>query len=550
MSLATHPDRVGKLGLAALHERYRSGALTPADVVDTVLARITARADDHVWISRVADADLRAAAAALDPRRIDELPLYGVPFAVKDNIDVAGMVTTAGCPDFGYEARSDAPLVRSLVDAGALLVGKTNLDQFATGLSGARSPYGVPSSAHDPMLVSGGSSSGSAVAVAAGLVSFAIGTDTAGSGRVPAALNGVVGLKPSIGLVSAVGMVPACRSLDCASVFAESVGDASAVLRVVARFDRADPWSRPLPVPPVLPAVVQLEGLRIGVPSSITGWGERGEREAWTTYLELLAAAGAELVDLDLGEFLEAGTQLYQGAWVAERLHGLEELVRDRPGSVLPVIRAVLEPGQAVRGVDTFAALTRMRELSQSTHAVLGSVDVLLTPTVTETFTIEEMLADPIALNSRLGTFTTFTNLLDLCAVALPAGGPEGAPFGVTVQAVAGRDGFALSVADALERLQSGAPTTCSSPSSALTCAACRCTPTWSRGERSSCSARPPRRLTACSRSRARCRPSPVCSGSAPGEPRSRSRSTGCRATRSGAFSRRSPRRWPSARSG
>jgi len=456
MTRTGHEDRVGELGIAALRERYRSGELTPLAVVDAVLRRIAERGDDAVWISLVPPDEVRDAAALLDPTRLDDLPLYGVPFAVKDNVDVAGLETTAACPAFGYVAATSAPLVEALVAAGAVLVGKTNLDQFATGLSGARSPYGVPSSAHDPDLISGGSSSGSAVAVAAALVTFAIGTDTAGSGRVPAALNGVVGLKPSIGLVSAVGIVPACRSLDCASVFAGSVADAAAVLQVIGGFDERDPWSRRTPVPPAVPPPVALSGLRVAVPAGPQRWGDRGEQAAWDAVLARLTAAGTVLVPVDLSPFLDAGRQLYQGAWVAERRHGLEEFLETHPDDVLPVIRTILEDGDAVAGVDVFGALTGMQQLRRSAYAVLDSVDVLLTPTVTETFAIEEMLADPIELNSRLGTFTTFTNLLDLCAVAVPAGGPRGAPFGVTVQARAGRDGMVASVAGALETLRFG----------------------------------------------------------------------------------------------
>jgi allophanate hydrolase len=451
MTRAGHGDRVGELDITTLRERYRSGELTPLSVVDAVLHRIAERGDDAVWISRVPPDELRAAAARLDPADLDDLPLYGVPFAVKDNIDVAGLATTAACPAFEYVAAASAPLVDALVAAGAVLVGKTNLDQFATGLSGAHSPYGVPSSVHDPDLISGGSSSGSAVAVAAGLVTFAIGTDTAGSGRVPAALNGVVGLKPSIGLVSATGIVPACRSLDCASVFALSVGDAASVLELVSGFDPGDPWARPLPDP--RPGPVALRGLRVGVPDRVERWGCRGEYAAWLECREQLLEAGVELVPVDLTAFLDAGRQLYDGAWVAERRHGFEDLLVARPDAVLPVIRTILDAGDLVSGVDVFGALTGMQHLRRSAYAVLESVDVLLTPTVTETFTIEEMLADPIALNARLGTFTTFTNLLDLCAVAIPAGGREDAPFGITVQAGAGRDGFVAAVAGAIEGL-------------------------------------------------------------------------------------------------
>ncbi len=444
------------LGPAGLGSAYRTGRCAPGEVIDEVYRRIRERGDDGVWISLVPHEVARAAAEQLDPARLAELPLFGVPFSVKDNVDVAGMETTAGCPEFGYLPAHSAAVVTRLQAAGAVLVGKTNLDQFATGLSGARSPYGVPSSVAAPELISGGSSSGAAVSVAAGLVGFAVGTDTAGSGRVPAALNGIVGIKPSIGLVSTTGLVPACRSLDCASVFTTSVADGAAVLGVLAGYDAADPQSRRLPAPGV--AAVPLAGLRLGVPADVERWGTRGEQQAWTALCADLRAAGVVLVPVDMDAFYEAGKLLYQGPWVAERLSGLAPFVRDHPEALLEVTRMILAEGEVPTGVETFRAADRLRELRRSAEILLGSVDALLTPTVTETFTIAEMVADPVALNSRLGTFTTFTNLLDLCAVAVPAGGEPGAPFGVSVQALSGSDGVVAGVGHAIEQLLRGVP--------------------------------------------------------------------------------------------
>jgi allophanate hydrolase len=443
------------LTLDSLRQAYADG-LSPVDLLEEVHARIAARGDDHVWISVLPPAATRAAAAALDPADRERLPLWGMPYALKDNLDLAGTPTTAACPDFAYVADADAAVVERLTAAGAICVGKTNLDQFATGLNGTRSPYGAPAAVGDPALVSGGSSSGSAVAVASGEVPFAIGTDTAGSGRVPAALNGIVGVKPSIGLASTRGTVPACRSLDCPSVFAHDVADAAAVLAVIAGYDAGDPWSRELPRPPAVVRPAALAGARLAVPAEIGRWGARGEREAWHDLLASLRAAGAELVPTDMTDFLTAGAQLYQGAWLAERLDGLEDLLVKQPDSVLPEIRAVLEGAGSIRGVEVFAALSGMRALRQRALAVLASVDALLTPTVTETFTIEEVRADPVALNSRLGTWTTFTNLLDLCAVSVPAGGTPAAPFGVTVQAVAGRDADVAALAAAVGSAAAG----------------------------------------------------------------------------------------------
>lgn len=448
------------LAVSSLRTGYASRKGTPAQVVETVLARIAARGDDGVWISVVEPDHLRSTAAALDPADRDRLPLWGVPFAVKDNIDVAGMTTTAGCPGFAYEPAATAPLVERLLAAGALLVGKTNLDQFATGLNGTRSPYGVPVSVDDPTLIAGGSSSGSAVAVAADLVSFAVGTDTAGSGRVPAALNGVVGHKPSRGLVSTRGIVPACRSLDCPSVFATSVADASLVIAAIAAYDDLNPYSRPLPAPPSSAGRTSLDRLRVGIPDHIETWGARGERECWEALLEHLADAGAKLVPLSMKPFFEAGDQLYGGAWLAERLHGLAGFLDERPGEVLPVVRDLLRGADAISGVEAFAAFDRMQDLRRTVSQELAGVDVLVTPTVTETFAVNEMLTDPIELNARLGRFTTFTNLLDLCAVAVPAGrGAGGHPFGVTVQAAAGKDATTAAVGAAIEALLGGVPT-------------------------------------------------------------------------------------------
>ncbi len=404
-----------------------------------------------MWISLVPRADALRAAADLNGD-VDDLPLWGVPFAVKDNIDVARLVTTAACPDFGYVASATAPIVERLLAAGAILIGKTNLDQFATGLNGTRSPYGAPASVGDPTLISGGSSSGSAVAVAAGLVSFALGTDTAGSGRVPAALNAVVGAKPSIGLLSTTGIVPACRSLDCPSVFAGSVADAARVLAVCAAYDATAPWSRRLPSPQVPSGPRGLSGLRFAVPADVEHWGGRGEEDAWQAWCERLRGQGAELVPVDLTAFSEAGTQLYQGPWVAERLEGLEQFVGTHGDAMHPVTREILELGIEVRGVDTFAALSRMAHLRNTARDLLAHFDALVTPTVTETFTIVEMRANPIELNARLGTYTAFTNLLDLCAVAVPAGETSsGVPFGVTLQTTAGRDRALLDLATAVQ---------------------------------------------------------------------------------------------------
>jgi allophanate hydrolase len=446
-SLAT----AGPLEVGGLSDAYRSGALCPADVIREVGRRIAARGDDGVWIALDLEAAL-ATATALGSEPDPARPLWGIPFAVKDNIDVEGWQTTAACPGFAYEPERTATAVELLVAAGAILVGKTNLDQFATGLNGTRSPYGIPRSVSDAAMISGGSSSGSAVAVAAGLVAFALGTDTAGSGRVPAALNGIVGHKPSRGLVSTAGVVPACRSLDCVSVFAHSVAEAVAVVDIMTGLDPADPWTRELPGP--VGAGVAARGLRLAIPAAPELSGEHGYDTAWDAALAQLIAAGIELVEVDLTGFTDAGEMLYDGPWVAERLAGTAEFLESRPTEVNPVVRTLLERGHTVSGVDVFRGIERLRLLERDARAVLESVDALLVPTAPTTFTVDEMLAHPIEHNTRLGHYTTFGNLLDLAAIALPtATGRADRPFGISVIVRAGADARMHGVAAALERV-------------------------------------------------------------------------------------------------
>ncbi|WP_194821801.1 allophanate hydrolase [Micromonospora sp. S-DT3-3-22] len=418
-------ERIGTV--PELRSAYRSGATTPVDQVERVLAGLAGRDGGPVWISTVPAAELRARAEELtrhhDPAA---LPLYGIPFAVKDNIDVAGMVTTAGCPDFGYRAAEDAPVVRRLRDAGALLVGKTNLDQFATGLTGSRSPYGSGESVFGGGLVSGGSSSGSAVAVAAGQVSFALGTDTAGSGRVPAALNGIVGLKPTRGLLSTAGVVPACRSLDCVSVFTTEVAGAVDVLHAARGVSPADPWGRALPARRASADVPAT--LRLGVPrpADLDFFGDDGQADRFAVGVRRLSALVAAALPVPLDDYLAAGDLLYQGPWVAERLVALGDFLRAHPGSVLPVTRAVLETGRRHDAVDAFRGQHRLRELRARVDRRWQEIDVLVVPTVGTTFTLDEIAEDPIGRNATLGRYTQFANLLDLAAVTVPNGFTEG----------------------------------------------------------------------------------------------------------------------------
>jgi allophanate hydrolase len=416
----------------------------PHDVVDAVLVRLAERAGDAAWISVFDPAALHARAdevAAMDP----SLPLYGVPFAVKDNIDVAGLPTTAACPAFAHRPGTDASSVARLLAAGAIAVGKTNLDQFATGLNGTRSPYGAPESVFGGDLISGGSSSGSAVAVAWGTVAFALGTDTAGSGRVPAAMNGIVGLKPTRGLVGTTGVLPACRSLDCVSVFTRDVADAAAVLAVLAGPDPDDPWSR------TGPPGSAVGTLRLALADGLDFDGDTAMAAAFTALADRASARADGTVRVPIEPLVEAGDLLYTGPWVAERLAGLEDFLATHPDDVLPVTRAVVERGRDFTAIDAFHGRHRLQELRAACNRVWARADVLLLPTVPTTFTRAQLAEEPVARNLVLGRYAQFANLLDLAALAVPAGTTaDGRPLGVTLLGPAFSEGRLFAAATAL----------------------------------------------------------------------------------------------------
>ena len=435
------------LGIAALRAAYASGA-SPQAVVGRIHDAIARRGDDHVWIHVVPRAHAEAEAARVAERRArgEALPLYGLPFAVKDNIDVAGLPTTAGCPDFAYAATTTAPVVQRLLDAGAILIGKTNLDQFATGLVGVRSPYGTPINPFGAAWVPGGSSSGSAVAVAAGLSSFALGTDTAGSGRVPAAFNDLVGIKPTRGLVSARGVVPACRTLDCVSIFSRTVADGAEVLAVAAGYDPDDPYSRPAAPPATAPPWPP----RVGVPrrADLEFFGDADAARLFEVVREHWRGLGAALVEIDFAPFRDAARLLYQGAWVAERYAAIRAFVDARPEALHPVTRAIIEGARALSAADAFDAAYALAALRRRADTAWESIDVLLTPTTGTVYSVAAVEADPIRLNANLGHYTNFVNLLDLCAVAVPAGVlPSGVPWGVTLVGPAFQDDRLLRLA-------------------------------------------------------------------------------------------------------
>jgi allophanate hydrolase len=432
--------------VAAIVTAHRAGTLSPAQTVARSFARIREHNDPAIFISLRDEQDALAEAEALSAKDPAQLPLYGVPVAVKDNIDVAGLPTTAACPAFAYSPARDATVVARLRAAGAIVIGKTNLDQFATGLVGVRSPYGIPKNPMRGDLVPGGSSSGSAVAVSAGLVPLALGTDTAGSGRVPAMLNNIVGLKPSLGLISTAGVVPACRTLDCVSILSLTTDDAMTALTAMAGADGADSFSRNRP----LAAMNGFSGqLRLGVPLSgqLIFFGDKASEGAYRDALKRWTSLGATLVEFDLEPFYETARLLYEGPWVAERYLVIRDLLASSPDAIHPVTREITIAGARLSAADTFAALYRLQALRKISERAFAGIDALVVPTAPTAYTTGQVLANPIELNSRLGTYTNFVNLLDLCGLALPAAiRPDDIPFGITLLAPAGQDAQLASI--------------------------------------------------------------------------------------------------------
>ncbi len=418
---------------------YRSGETKPSEAVAQLYARIAAHDDKAMFITLRAMEDVVAEARVLEARGALDLPLYGIPVAVKDNIDVAGLPTTAACPDFAYAAAQDATVVARLRAAGALIIGKTNLDQFATGLVGVRSPYGVPRNTFNPEIVPGGSSSGSAVSVAAGLVPLALGTDTAGSGRVPAGLNNIVGLKPTLGALSTSGVVPACRSLDCVSIFALTVEDAYTALQVTMGFDPTDSYSRPVN----LDASGVPSHLWVGVPDAASRrfGGDAASEAAFDAALADLKRLGVEIKPINMSAFFDVATLLYQGPWVAERYQGIRNFIETSASSLHPTTRAIIESASKFSAADTFAAIYKLAELRRASKSVWRDIDVLMVPTFPRPRSLRDLAADPIGPNSELGTYTNFVNLLDLCALAVPSHfRGDGLPSGVTLIGPASTD--------------------------------------------------------------------------------------------------------------
>lgn len=422
---------------------YRRGEVSPSDVAEEVLRRIDARGADHVWVTRADPEVVRATARRLTERRDEmaSLPLYGLPFGVKDNVDVQGLPTTCGCEGYDRRPTESAAAVQRAIDAGALFIGKQALDQFATGLNGTRTTGGHCLNVFDAAIIPGGSSSGSGVAVAAGLVSFSLGSDTGGSGRVPAAMNNIVGVRPTIGLVSSRGMVYNNRLFDCMPVFAHTVDDAFRVLEAIAGHDEHDPLSRAdadgIALDAPLPA-----RFRFGVPQRLEFFGDRQSPECFEAALQRLERLGGERVEIDFSVFHEAGALVFESALVAERSASYGEVLERLPHALVPAVASILRRARGYSAVDAFQAQYRLQALRQQAHRLWAGVDVVVTPTVAKPFRVDEMLAEPILRNAEVGHYTYGVGPLDLCALALPAAmRPDGLPFGISLVGPAGADG-------------------------------------------------------------------------------------------------------------
>jgi len=443
--------------IPAINTMPHSLHVTRIDEVVARVAQCTAIADAYdgagVWIHRCTTTELDRQINRLDGMIAQglSLPLLGYVMAVKDNIDVAGLPTTAACPAFSYTPQVSATVVQKLCDAGAVLLGKTNMDQFATGLVGTRSPYGACENFHNRKYISGGSSSGSAVAVAAGMCDFSLGTDTAGSGRVPAMFNGIIGLKPTRGLLSLAGVVPACRSLDCVSIFAKQIDLANQVMRIAEGFDPLDIYSRKPGEITTTYSGTFPNGVRFGVPASddLEFFGNDGARALFATAINRLAHVGHQRVQIDFGSFIQAAQLLYDGPWIAERLAAIHEFYSSHADQMLPVTRNIIAQAEKLTAVDTFGGMYQLAACRRQTRDQWVNMDVLVLPTAGTCYTIEQVNADPVQLNKNLGYYTNFVNLLDLCALAIPAGVMKetGVPFGITLVAPAGNEQTLAEVA-------------------------------------------------------------------------------------------------------
>jgi allophanate hydrolase len=442
------------LDIKSLQQAYTMESLMPSQVVEEIYDRIEARGEDGVWISVVPrESALQRAhdLTALEESARKKRPLFGLPFSVKDCIDVAGMPTTAGCPEFAYIAKRTNLAVERALEAGAILIGKTNLDQFATGLVGVRTPYGIPENPFNPELIPGGSSSGAAVSVATGLVSFAFGTDTGGSGRVPAGFNNIIGLKPTMGLLSRTDMTNACRTLDTVSIFALTVPNALEVLHVSTSRDPDDPYGRS-PPDAGLPVYYDHAPFAFAVPQE----NQRqffGNDEAAMLFKEAIAELtrmGGKEIAIDFGTFLETNDFMFNGPWLAERLVSVSPFIDEKPGALHPVTREVILGGEKYSAVDLVEGLFRLKELHNHISRLLEGIDVMVVPTEGTIYRIHEVEADPITLNANMGYYTNFVNFMDLAAIAVPNGFlSNGSAMGITLIGPAFSDSYLAGLGDA-----------------------------------------------------------------------------------------------------
>ena len=427
--------KLSNLTIRQLHQHYRDHDFSPEELIQYLQKRANELLHYNTWVYLMSIEEIKPYLENLKNHSPDDMPLYGIPFAIKDNIDLAGIPTTAGCEAFTYTPDRSAFVVQKLIDAGAIPLGKTNLDQFATGLVGTRSPYGATKNAFNPEYISGGSSSGSAVAVAQGLVSFSLGTDTAGSGRVPAAFNNIFGLKPSRGLLSNSGVVPACKTLDCVAVFATTASDLDVLIDISAQFDANDAYACQNPVTNTkkVPANTSFS---FAVPrsSQLEYFGHDEYPQLFEQSISQLEKLGGHKHEIDFSAFIDAAKLLYEGPWVTERYLACQPLIDEQPEAFLDVTRSIIAPGKDNSAVDAFSSQYRLQAYKQQTDALLSSFDFLLTPTTGTHYTIDAVNNNPVQLNSNLGYYTNYMNLLDYASIAVPAGFTEGnLPFGVTL---------------------------------------------------------------------------------------------------------------------
>ncbi len=437
------------LNISQLQAQYRDGKLTPTQLVKQLDTEIGNANSHNIWIHRLTLDEMLVYAYKLESQSQASLPLYGIPFTIKDNINLAGIPTTAACPDFAFTPEQSATVVQKLIDAGAIPVGKTNLDQFATGLVGVRSPYGACKNSINPDYISGGSSAGSAVSVALGQASFSLGTDTAGSGRVPAAFNNLIGVKPSLGLLSTAGVLPACRTLDCVSIFTKNAADAEVVLNVAQGFDEADAYSRPT----TKQCTSFKSNFTFGVPkpSQLAFFGNSEAPQLFQQAIQQLEKIGGKAVEIDFAPFMETAALLYEGPWVAERYAAIQDFFDRKSASIYPTTYKIISNAAKFSATDTFNAMYQLKALQRKTVAVWSEIDVLVTPTAGTIYTTAQVEADPVQANTNLGYYTNFMNLLDMAAIAVPTGFYEnGVGFGITISAPAFSDDALLNLAKKL----------------------------------------------------------------------------------------------------